>query len=164
MSDPSELASALIQLLAERRQTVSVAESLTGGALTAMLTGPPGASAVVRGGLVVYATDTKATIAGVDEALLARVGPVDVTVATQLADGVRTRFDSTYGIGITGVAGPLEQGGHPVGEVHIGVAGPGGVATASPDFAALADRAAIRQASAEAALKLLSQVLREADR
>ena len=164
MSDASEAASALIQVLAERHQTVSVAESLTGGALTAMLTGPPGASAVVRGGLVVYATDTKATIAGVDESLLARVGPVDVAVASQLAAGVRARFDSTYGIGITGVAGPLEQDGHPVGEVHIGVAGPGGVVTASPDFGALADRAAIRQASAKAAMELLARALREADR
>ena len=129
-----------------------------------MLTGPPGASAVVRGGVVVYATDTKATIAGVDASLLARVGPVDVAVAAQLAEGVRARFNSTYGIGITGVAGPLEQAGHPVGEVHVGVAGPGGVVTASPDFSALADRAAIRQAAAEAGLKLLAEVLREADR
>lgn len=157
----AESALALISLLTERNQTVSVAESLTGGGLTAMLTAPAGASAAVRGGLVVYATDTKVTIAGVEESLLARVGPVDPEVAAQLAQGARSRFAATYGVGVTGVAGPEGQDGHPVGEVHVAVAGPAGVVVASHDFAALTDRQAIRQAAAEAALALLAEVLRE---
>ena len=88
----------------------------------------PGASQVIRGGLVVYATDLKSSLAGVDPELLARVGAVDPGVAAQLAVGVRDRLLATYGVGITGVAGPDEQDGRPVGEVHCAVAGPGSAA------------------------------------
>jgi nicotinamide-nucleotide amidase len=104
--------------------TVAVAESLTGGLLTAALTTTPGASASVRGGLVVYATDLKATLAGVDPGLLAARGAVDPEVATALAFGVRDRLAATYGLGVTGVAGPDPQDGQPVGTVHAAVAGP----------------------------------------
>ncbi len=79
--------------------TVAVAESLTGGLLTAALTEPAGASNAVRGGLVVYATDLKATLAGVPVPLLAAEGPVSPDVAGALAAGARDRLGATYGLG-----------------------------------------------------------------
>lgn len=101
--------------------TVAVAESLTGGALVAHLVDVPGASAVVRGGVVAYATDLKARLLGVDPELLAARGPVDPAVAVQMADGVRTRLLADVGIATTGVAGPASQHGHPVGTIVVAV-------------------------------------------
>jgi nicotinamide-nucleotide amidase len=141
--------------------TVAVAESLTGGLLTAALTEPAGASKAVRGGLVVYATDLKAVLAGVPVPLLDAEGPVSPDVAAALAAGARDRLGATYGLGVTGVAGPDPQGGRPVGTVYVGLAGPGhgGVR----ELALSGDRAAIRAAAVDAALELLLSVLRAGD-
>ena len=106
-------------------QTVAVAESLTGGLVTAALTDVAGASVVVRGGVLAYASDLKAQVLGVDEGLLARAGAVDADVAEQMADGVRSLMGATYGLATTGVAGPDPADGKPVGTVYVAVAGPG---------------------------------------
>ena len=150
--------------MAAHQQSVAVAESLTGGQLLAALTAVPGASQVVRGGVVVYATDAKTLLAGVPRELLDSVGPVDPQVARALAEDARARLSATFGVGLTGVAGPSEQAGHAVGEVHLAVAGPLGVVTATRDFAALGERTAIRLAACEAALSLLDAVSRESVR
>ncbi|MEO6827600.1 MAG: CinA family protein [Microbacteriaceae bacterium] len=123
MTDPT---AGLIADLTARGLTVAVAESLTGGQLTAELTRPAGASAVVLGGVVVYATEIKHTMAGVDEHLLAEHGPVHPEVADQLARGIRTRLAvagraADIGISATGVAGPNPQGGHAPGTVFVGL-------------------------------------------
>jgi nicotinamide-nucleotide amidase len=115
-------------MLAERQQTVAVAESVTGGLLAAALTSTAGASATFRGGLVVYATDLKARLAGVSESLLAEQGPVAAQVALELARGARSRLSASWGVGVTGVAGPLPQDGKAVGTVFLGVVGP------APDY------------------------------
>ena len=117
---------ALIEALAARRWTVAAAESLTAGLLTAALTEVPGSSAVLRGGIVCYATDLKSTLVGVDPGLLECVGPVDPDVARQLATGIRDRCAARIGIGLTGVAGPTSQGGQPPGTVFVGLASPAG--------------------------------------
>ena len=117
---------ALVSELAEHGHTVAAAESLTGGLLLAALTEVPGSSAVVRGGLVVYATDLKAELAGVDPQLLADFGPVHPEVARQLAAGARERCGATFGIGLTGVAGPDPQADQSVGTGYVAIAGPGG--------------------------------------
>lgn len=117
---------ALVAMLTERRETVATAESVTGGLVAALLTSVPGSSAVVRGGLVVYATPLKHRLAGVDADLLAGHGAVDPEVAAQLAAGARTVCDATWGVGLTGVAGPDPQDGIEPGVVHIAVAGPDG--------------------------------------
>ncbi|AZI57946.1 CinA family protein [Nakamurella antarctica] len=109
----------LLRALASKSLTVSVAESLTGGLMLAVLTEIPGASAVIRGGLVVYATDLKHQLAGVDSHLLDRVGAVDADVALALAAGTRRRCQSSIGIGLTGVAGPDPQDGKAVGTVFV---------------------------------------------
>ncbi len=124
----AELAGLLERLhrsLAERHQTVAVAESLTGGLLAAALTSTPGASATFRGGVVAYATDLKARLVGVSENLLAEQGPVAAQVAQELARGVRSRLSASWGVGVTGVAGPEPQDGKAVGTVFLAVVGPG---------------------------------------
>lgn len=120
-----ELTRAALDLLGQAGETVAVAESLTGGLLSAALTEHAGSSAFFRGGVVPYATDLKAGLVGVDAELLARVGAVDPAVAEGLARGVRVRLGADWGVGVTGVAGPDPQDGKPVGTVFISVVGPG---------------------------------------
>lgn len=125
--DDGALTSAVIAHLAHEGLTVAAAESLTGGGVTAELTSVPGASAVVLGGAVVYATALKHTLLGVDASLLAEFGPVHPEVAVQMADGVRRRLAvdgraADIGVSTTGVAGPEPQGGKPVGTVYVGLA------------------------------------------
>ena len=110
--------------LLARGETVAVAESLTGGALSAALSARPGASATFRGGVVAYATDLKETLAGVPGPLLDASGAVAAETAAALAAGARERLGATWGLAVTGVAGPDEQEGKPVGLVYAAVAGP----------------------------------------
>lgn len=118
----------LVGDFAERGWTIATAESLTAGLLAATITEIPGSSAVLRGGIVCYATDLKTTLVGVDAELLQRVGPVDPTVAAQLAAGARLRCGADVGIALTGVAGPDPQGGHRPGTVYVARSGIGGEA------------------------------------
>jgi nicotinamide-nucleotide amidase len=123
--DGDTLASVVVARLRAAGQTVAVAESLTAGLLGAALTDVPGSSAVFRGGVQVYATDLKASLAGVPDDVLARHGAVSAETAAALADGVRGRLGADWGVGLTGVAGPDPQEGKPPGTVHVAVAGPG---------------------------------------
>ena len=149
------------RLLGGSRATVAVAESLTGGLLTAALTDPAGASAVVRGGLVVYATDLKSALAGVDAQLLTERGAVDPDVAVALAQGVRARLGASFGVGVTGVAGPDPQDGTPVGTVFGAVAGPR--RTTSRGWLLTGSRAEIRSAAVVRCLQLLAAECRDLD-
>lgn len=140
--------------LVRRRQTVAVAESLTGGLLAAALSETPGASATLRGGLVVYATDLKVSLAGVPAALLAEHGPVHPEVARALADGARSACAADWGVGVTGVAGPEPQGGQPVGTLWVGVSQSGGSWVTPAHLAG--SRAEIRAAAVRFALEALA--------
>jgi nicotinamide-nucleotide amidase len=155
----SDTAAQVLRLLGSRGATVAVAESLTGGLLGAALTSVPGASAAFRGGVVSYATDLKASLLGVDPALLAAEGAVHPDVALQMAAGVRRACGAAYGLSTTGVAGPQPQDGQAVGTVHVAVAGPEGSRVAGAVFPG--DRDAVRRAAVEAALALLADVLGE---
>jgi nicotinamide-nucleotide amidase len=148
------------ELLLGRGETVAVAESLTGGLTSAALTTSPGSSATFRGGVVVYASDLKALLAGVPLQLLAERGAVDPQVAAALASGARRRLGSTWGLGLTGVAGPDPQDGKPVGTVHIGLAAARGEPQVRSQQLA-GGRDAIRCAAVEAALSMLRDSLRE---
>jgi nicotinamide-nucleotide amidase len=125
--DDDTLESAVGALLRDRHQTLATAESCTGGLLGSRITDVPGSSAYYLGGGVCYTATSKTAIAGVDPALIAQHGEVSEEVATALARGIRERFATTWGVGITGIAGPT--GGtpeKPVGTVHIAVSGPDG--------------------------------------
>ncbi|SDC30566.1 CinA family protein [Actinokineospora iranica] len=151
---PAAPVAALVEALRTRGETVATAESLTAGLLTAVLTSVPGSSAVVRGGLVVYATDLKTTLAGVPAALLAERGAVDPEVAVHLAHGARDRCGASIGVGLTGVAGPDPQGGVAAGTAHVALAGRAGVRTRV--VAEPGGRAAVRAAAVRAALELIA--------
>jgi nicotinamide-nucleotide amidase len=124
--DSDTLDAVVHQLLAARRQTVAVAESLTGGLLGAALTARPGSSSTYRGGVVVYATDLKQSLGGVPADVLAQHGAVSEQTARALARGAADQLAADWGLSVTGVAGPDEQEGKPVGTVYVGVAGPAG--------------------------------------
>lgn len=151
----------LVERLVALGQTVACAESLTGGLVVARLVDTPGASAVVRGGVVAYATELKASLLGVDEELLAARGAVDADVAKQMAAGARRVLGADWGVATTGVAGPDPQDGMPVGRVYVAVAGPpGSRESATVERHDLSGgRAAIRLAAVDAALALLARRL-----
>jgi nicotinamide-nucleotide amidase len=146
-------------LLRARGWTIATAESCTAGLLAGRLTELAGSSEYVAGGLVVYSNAAKVALAGVDAALIERVGAVSEEVAEALADGARERVGAEIGVGITGVAGP--GGGteaKPVGLVCFGVAGPDGArltrATTLPG-----NRADIRDRSTTVAMHLVRRLL-----
>ncbi|MEO1060016.1 MAG: competence/damage-inducible protein A [Actinomycetota bacterium] len=115
--DDETMEHAVLDLLRSRGLTLAVAESLTGGLLATRLTDVPGASDVFRGGIVSYATDVK------HELLDVPAGPVvSAAAAEAMAVGARTRLGADVGLSTTGVAGPTEQEGQPVGTVHLGIA------------------------------------------
>ena len=147
----------VLSALGDRQQTLAVAESLTGGRVAAAVTAVPGASAVIRGGVVAYATDVKASLLRVDRALLDRDGAVSQDVVTQMAEGVRRALGATYGLATTGVAGPDPQDGHRPGEAYVAVAGPGG--TRAEALTLTGGRLEIAGETVRRAMQLLDTVL-----
>lgn len=150
------LARDLIAALVGRKQSVSTAESLTGGLLCARLTGVPGSSAVVRGGLVAYETDVKNSVLGVDREILRSYGAVSEETAVAMAQAARRMFASTWALSTTGVAGPTSQENKPVGTVFVAVAGP---VSATAALNLTGDREGIREQSCAAACTLLASCL-----
>jgi nicotinamide-nucleotide amidase len=156
---PSPLAERIVAELTRRGERVAVAESLTGGLLTSALVDVPGASAVVSGGVVAYATPLKSQVLGVDAALLAERGAIDAEVARQLAAGVRERLAidgraADHALATTGAAGPEPQDGHAPGTVWIGYADAAGAVAELLQLTG--DRDAIRRGAVDAALGLLA--------
>jgi nicotinamide-nucleotide amidase len=149
--------SRVVAALVAAGRTVSTAESLTGGLVCATLTDVPGASAVVRGAVVAYATELKARVLGVDPQLLAAGGAVQAEVARQMATGVCRVLGSDVGIATTGVAGPEPQDGRPVGTVFVAVAAGGQVVVRELTLAG--DRATIRASTVDAALDLVQTLV-----
>ncbi len=148
----------VVRCLVERGETLAVVESLTGGLLAATLVEIPGVSAVFRGALVVYATELKASLAGVPQDLLAERGPVDPEVAVAMAVGGRARCGADWALATTGVAGPDPQDGKPIGLAYVAVAGPDGVGVERLRLPG--DRAAVRAGAVRAAVDLLAAHLR----
>jgi len=158
VTQPS-IAGQVVLALRDQRLTIATAESLTGGLVCAALVDVPGASLVVRGGIVAYATDLKAALLEVPVDLLAARGAVDPDVASAMADGVRARCGADIGVATTGVAGPDPQDGMPVGTVHLAVAGPGAGRVQVESVLFTGDRNSIRRQSVDSALLLVSRVL-----
>jgi len=150
---------AVLAALRAARATLAVAESCTGGGLGFALTSVPGSSDVFLGGVIAYANRAKSELLGVPPALLARHGAVSRAVARAMAAGVRRRLHATYGIGITGIAGP--SGGSarkPVGTVWIAVAAPRHTSTAIC-YHYTGSRAHVRRAAICSALAMLARAL-----
>jgi nicotinamide-nucleotide amidase len=149
----------LVAELTRRGLTIAVAESLTGGLLVAELISVPGASVVVRGGVVAYATELKAELLGVDTGLLAEAGPIHPEVAKQMAAGVRERLGADIGMATTGAAGPDPQDGHAPGEVWLGFAI--GDEVTAVGLALGGDREAIRRDTVSESLSRVRALLAE---
>ena len=150
--DPIE--KAVVTLLAAKQQTVATAESCTGGLAAQRITDIAGSSTVFPGGVVVYSNAAKTDLVAVPAETLAHVGAVSSEVAKALAEGARKRFGTTYGIGITGIAGP--DGGtpeKPVGLVYIAVAYEGGCDVEKANY--IGSRQVVRTRSAQTALNKL---------
>ncbi len=152
-------AARVLDALAARDETVATAESLTGGMLSALLTDVPGASRSFVGGVVSYATRVKVSVLDVPPDLVERHGVVSEECAVAMARGVRRRLDATWGVATTGVAGPDQQDGQPVGTVWVAVSGAG--LLEARRLALTGDRREIREATCEASLSLLQDLLRE---
>lgn len=147
--------------LVGRGWRLAVAESCTGGLVTALLTDRAGASRYLDAGLVTYSNAAKETVLGVRTGTLATHGAVSEAVAREMAAGARRVTDAEAAVAITGIAGP--DGGtaeKPVGTVWI--AASVGDATAARRFRFDGDRRQIREESVQAALDLLDHMLEEA--
>lgn len=140
--------------------TVAVAESCTGGAVTARIVSVAGSSNYLLGGLVAYSNDAKHRLLGVPGVILANPGAVSAECAAAMAEGARRAFGADIAVSTTGIAGP---GGatarKPVGLVYIGLATP--MTTHVDEHRFPGDRAAVITAATEAALQLLLQGVRE---
>jgi nicotinamide-nucleotide amidase len=148
----------VVARLAARGERVALAESCTGGLLASLVTSVPGASAVIDLGVVAYADAMKERVLGVPADLLAAHGAVSASVARALAEGARKVAGATYGIGVTGIAGPSGgTPGKPVGTVHIALAGPTGTTAAERLYRG--DRERIRRQAAYEALDLLRRAM-----
>lgn len=152
------MAASLNAELLRRSATIGTAESLSGGGVASLMTATPGSSKTYVGGVVAYATAVKRDLLDVTEETLARYGAVSAECASEMASGVRSVMGADYGVSTTGVAGPSEQEGKPVGLVYIAIAGPGGVSTIELHLDG--DRAQIRsQACAEALSAAMAAVV-----
>lgn len=151
------LASQLLSRCEELGVHLAVAESLTGGLLSAALVEIPGASRVYRGSVTAYATPLKAQILGVDAELLAQHGPVHSEVAAQMAGGVARVLGADLGISTTGVAGPGPADGHLAGTVFV-AASLGERVLVRP-LHLDGDRDAVRTASVQQALECALELL-----
>jgi competence/damage-inducible protein CinA-like protein len=152
--------SVLLSMLRERGWTLAAMESCTGGLVSSLVTDIPGSSASFLGGLVTYSTALKAEL-GVPRVTLDEHGAVSRETAEAMAGAVRERLGADMGLAVTGVAGPDEQEGKPVGTVHLAVAGPAGVRHSEQHFRG--DRAEIKWRAAIAALHLARLSLLRAD-
>ncbi len=152
--DDETIEKVAVALLRKSGQTVATAESCTGGMVAQRITDVAGSSQAFMGGVVAYSNAAKTDLVNVPAETIARVGAVSPEVAQALAEGARQRFGTTYGIGITGVAGP--EGGtaeKPVGLVYIGVAHPDGCDVEKCNF--IGSRQVVRTRSAQTALNML---------
>ena len=157
-----DYAGRLINRMRDRDRRLAVAESCTGGLITACLTEVPGSSAVVERGFVTYSNEAKIELLGVPEPLILKHGAVDQGVAAAMAAGALARANADIAVSATGIAGP--GGGSaakPVGLVFIGVAGGGTDPTARP-YHFEGDRTAVRLATVAAAFDSIMGLLDDA--
>ena len=154
----AEVAADVVGTLSVRGLTLATAESLTGGGVGALVTSVPGASAVYVGGVIAYASRLKVELLGVPDDVVDRFGVVSARCARAMAAGVRG-LGADVGLSTTGVAGPDPQEGKPAGLVYIAVADDAGEEVR--ELRLDGDRAAVRRATAEAAMELLRDRMEE---
>lgn len=146
--------------LARRGMTLACAESLTGGMVAARIVNVPGASNVLKGGIVAYNDEAKAELLGVSRETLEKHGAVSEQAALEMARGALKRFGADVGVSTTGNAGPDAQGGAPVGQVYVAVAfADESIKPQTANRRTVRDRNAVRTISTLLALDLLRRSL-----
>ena len=143
------------KVFTQGQKTLAIAESCTGGLIGHRLTNIPGASAFFLLGIIAYDNAAKTSLLGVPPALLKKHGAVSAPVASAMAQGIRKILKTTYGLSVTGIAGP--GGGSktkPVGLVFIGLSSSQGTVVKKLKFKGT--RLAIKKAAAQTALKMLA--------
>lgn len=157
-TDDDTLEMVVGKMLTDQRRTIALAESCTGGAVTARLTDVPGSSAYLVGSVVSYSNRIKIDAVGVPASILQAHGAVSEETARAMAEGIRNRFAVDIGVGITGIAGP--EGGtpeKPVGLVYIAVSGSQGTDASEERF--VGQRSTVRLRTANAALDMVRRYL-----
>jgi nicotinamide-nucleotide amidase len=160
-ADGSDLEEAVVKLLSERKETLAVAESCTGGYLAHRITNVPGASAVLLAGYVTYSNEAKTADLAVDAGLIAEHGAVSKQVATAMAEGARARARTDFALATTGIAGP--GGGteeKPVGLVYIALAAKDRPVSVQKRFFP-DDRPTFKELTTQGALEMLRKRLLE---
>lgn len=147
----------IVQLLRERNETITCAESITGGALTSELVSIPGASHVLKGSIIAYSTEVKVSELKVEPTLIQEFGVVSEEVALAMAQGVKAKFAAEWAISLTGVAGPGASHGVPAGTVWLAVLGPGFQETVKLEL--MGEREMVRRGAVESALGVLERIL-----
>jgi nicotinamide-nucleotide amidase len=152
------LEDAVLGSLKARGETLAIAESMTGGLLAARLAAIPGASEVFLGGATVYSAKAKIALLGLGAGRLMHEGTVSEATSRALAEAVRMKLGATWGLGLTGNAGPGAEGDAPLGTVFVALAGPDG--TEAKAYTLPGDRADVQLRATACALDLLRRTIR----
>ncbi len=155
--DSETLASVVIDLLREKRSTLALAESVTGGLTQNLICEIPGASDVFAGGVVAYSAAMKEKLLGVNAKTIAEYSVVSSEVAAEMANGAREKLNADFALSLTGEAGPQSQTGAAVGTVWIGLSCAQSTQTFKREYHG--DRDAIRRRASHAALDILRRHL-----
>ncbi len=157
-NDDDTLAGVIAEMLKSRGSTLALAESCSGGLLSDVITDIPGSSAFYRGGIVAYSTYAKANLLGIENTLLAQEGDVSEAVAKAMAKAAREILKADFGLGVTGIAGPLSDSSNsPVGLVYIACSCDDKITAIKLNL--VGDRRVIKERSVQAALDLLRKLL-----
>lgn len=151
--------SEVLQLLIERGETVSIAESFTGGALSKALTDPEGASHAFLGGVIAYSVASKLHDLDVPQSTINEEGVYSSATALAMAEGVKRRFGSDWAIATTGVAGPGESHGIPAGNLWIAIVG--AQVREVEHLTLLGGRSEVRSGAVSSALAAFTRILRQ---
>ena len=151
------LSSTIVESLKSKGESLSVAESITGGALTSEIVSVPGASHILKGSIVAYSVEIKMRELSVPQELIDRAGVVSEEVALAMADGIRARMNTTWSIASTGVAGPGPHHGIAAGTVWLAIVGPDTRETVK--LALEGDRETVRRGAVESALGVFARIL-----
>ena len=151
------LSSTIVESLKSKGESLSVAESITGGALTSEIVSVPGASHILKGSIVAYSVEIKMRELSVPQELIDRAGVVSEEVALGMADGIRARMNTTWSIASTGVAGPGPHQGIAAGTVWLAIVGPNTRETVK--LALEGDREKVRRGAVESALGVFARIL-----
>ena len=153
----TSLSSTIVETLSERGESLSIAESVTGGALTSEIVSAPGASHILKGSIVAYSVEIKIRELSVSQELIDRAHVVSEEVALAMAYGIRARMNTTWSIASTGVAGPGPHHGIPAGTVWLAIVGPDTRETVK--LALDGNREKVRRGAVESALGVFARIL-----